>query len=66
MSYAPRTLAAHGDMFTCGNHACPSAAKCWRHEKPAHIFRQTYISPIPEPGEDRCDDFIGIRETVDG
>lgn len=30
------------DIAMCMDHACPSAARCWRHEAPSDGDMQTY------------------------
>lgn len=60
-----RLLRAHGDMFSCANKECPSALQCWRFLKPDHEPWQTYMSPKLAPGQNRCNDFIGVAEEAE-
>ena len=50
-----------GDRSMCSDHACPSAARCLRHEAPpAH--HQVYADQGRKPGAERCSAFISLAE----
>jgi hypothetical protein len=56
------------DISMCVNDACPSAAKCYRHEAKPTEFRQAYSEFSPPEGRDKCDWFMPIwtKEAANG
>jgi len=59
----PRTLAPHGDMASCVSDTCPQFGICWRAQKPASGWRQSYT--WFHTSAEQCREFIPIKELTD-